>query len=171
VDWPRIEKLRRSAVRRVAGVEYQQDLEDLLIRYASALDQPNPDVAFLQMWSILEKMTDTVGDNYDETIKRAVSLYSKDKRAMMRDILELLRLRRNQYVHSAESGMQSEQLAYAIKSIIDPHFLKLISNPFKVRSLEEYGAFLALPTDLTTLDERRRRIVQAIRFRAANKAK
>src|SRR5262249_31766373 len=49
--WQKIEKRRKWAMRKMATLNYRRDLEDLLIRYAVALDQPNPSIAFLQMWS------------------------------------------------------------------------------------------------------------------------
>jgi hypothetical protein len=162
--WAKIEKNRRTAMKRLAAHEYRQEVEELLIRYAGALDQPNPDLAFLQMWSILEKITDTVGANYDETIRRTVWLYSEESRPIARDMLESLRYRRNQYVHTGTMANDGDQVAYLIKDFIDPHLLKLIVNPFKVRSLAEYGTFLAMPTDLATLEERRRKLVRAIRM-------
>jgi hypothetical protein len=162
--WAKIEKNRRSAMRRLAAHEYRQEVYELLIRYAGALVQPNPDLAFLQMWSILEKITDTVGLNYDETIRRTVWLYSEESRPIAKDMLESLRYRRNQYVHSGKAANDGDQVAYLIKDFVDPHLLKLIVNPFKVCSLAEYGAFLALPADLAKLEEHRRKLVRAIRI-------
>ena len=170
--WAKIENKRQSAMKRLAVHDYRQELEELLIRYAVALDQMNPDLAFLQMWSILEKITDTIGANYDETIRRTVWLYSKESRLIARDRLESLRYQRNQYVHSGKTTNHGDQIAYLIKDFIDPHLLKLIVNPFKIRSFAEYGEFLAMPTDLAALEERRRKLVRAIRMqREAGKPK
>ena len=160
--WKDIEKKRRSAMRRLVTLEYKNDLEDLLIRYAGALDQPNTNIAFLQMWSILEKMTDTIGANYDETIKRTLWPFRSQDRLVARNMLESLRYRRNQYVHSGKGGQESDQVAYMIKSFVDPHLLKLIFNQFNVRSLEEYGEFLALPADATAVEKRKKMLVQAL---------
>jgi hypothetical protein len=161
-QWHNIEKQRNRTLRRMATFGYRRDLEDLLIRYAVALDQPNPSVAFLQMWSILEKITDTVGSNYDETIKRTIWLFSDEDQALVKDMLESLRYRRNKYVHSGASGQQADQAAYMIKSFVDPHLANLVHNPFKVRSLEEYGQFLSLPTDIATLKGRRQKLGLAL---------
>jgi len=161
--WKEIEKKRRLAMRRLVTLEYKNDLEDLLIRYAGALDQPNTNIAFLQMWSILEKMTNTIGANYDETIRRTLWPFKSEDRFLARNMLESLRYRRNQYVHSGKGDKESDQVTYMIKSFVDPHLLKLISNQFNVRSLEEYGEFLALPTDPDTIEERKQMLVQALR--------
>ena len=79
-----------------------------------------------------------------------------------------LRHRRNRYVHAGCEGQEADQIAYLLKSVVDPHLLRLILNPFKVHNLEEYGQFLALPTDEGTLQLQRRKLgraLQAIRKR------
>ena len=161
--WEQIEKDRRWAMRKLTVLDYRSDLKALLIRYAVALDQPDMEAAFLLMWSILEKITNTIGTNYDEMIKRTIWSYTSADRPLAQDILESIRHRRNQYVHSGKTGEYSDQAAYLIKSFVDPHLLKLISNPFKIRILEEYGEFLALPTNVATLEQRRRKLSQALR--------
>jgi hypothetical protein len=170
-DWPlfereklsQLDRHRKEVMGQLEALPYRAELEALLVRYAGALDQQNPDIAFLQMWSILEKLTDTVGSNYDQTIKRTVWPYNKESRCVAREILESLRYRRNQYVHSAASAEDAEQCAYLIKSFVDPHLVKLLVNEFEVRSLKEYGKVLALPTSVTTLEEGSRRLARAIK--------
>jgi hypothetical protein len=161
--WDAIEKNRRMAMRRLAALPYGREVEELLIRYAVALDQPNTDIAFLQMWSILEKITDTVGTNYDETIKRAIWIFSSKDRLLTKDLLESVRFLRNRYVHSGRSGQEGDQVAYLIKLFVDPHLKRLIANPFKIGSLEEYGKFLALPTDVKALEQQQRNLGRALR--------
>lgn len=167
--WAQIERHRRWAIGRLSAWDYRLEARDLPIRYASALGQLNPNLAFLQMWSILEKITDTVGSKYEETIQRATWGYAKDDRAITREMLGALRNRRNEYVHSGKSGTDGDQIAYLIKSFIDPHLLNLINNPFKVRNLREYGQILALPTDVCILREQKRKYSQAIRALAEEK--
>lgn len=162
--WEQIEKNRRWAMKRLSTLEYRQDLETLLIRYVDALDQSNPSIAFLKMWGILERVTDTIGGNYDETINRVVWTFHTESRPVTRNMLQSLRFRRNQYVHSGSSGGESDQVAYMIKYFVDPHLVRLISNPFKLKSIEEYGEFLSLPTDVATLEQRQRKLKQALRW-------
>ena len=161
--WKEIEKKRRLAMRQLATLEYKNDLEALLVRYAGALDQPNTDIAFLQMWSMLEKITDTIGAKYDETIERTLWPFTSQDRFVFRNMLESLRYRRNQYVHSGKGDQESDQVAYMIKSFVDPHLFILITNQLNVHSLEEYGMFLALPTDAAVLEERKQMLVRAQR--------
>ncbi|MBN2561085.1 MAG: hypothetical protein JXQ75_09165 [Phycisphaerae bacterium] len=160
--WETIEKNRKWAVRRIRRLPYRNDIEELIIRYVTALDHSNLDVAFLQMWSILEKLTDTVGAKYDETIRRATWL--DEDRHLARQLLESLRLRRNRFVHAARSSGDREETAYMMKSFVEPHLLRLICNHLDVQSLEEYSEYLRLPSDAKTLEKRQRMLRRAIRM-------
>jgi hypothetical protein len=159
--WDQLEKKRRWALGRLRKLRYREDLESLLCRYAIALDQTNFDVAFLQMWGILEKLTDTVGGNYDETIRRSTWMFTN--RDLAREMLGTLRLRRNQLVHAAKSADDRDQIVYLVKSFVEPHLLHLLRNDFSVTGIDEYGKHLALPTSLQELGERKKRIGHAIR--------
>ncbi|MHB1426889.1 MAG: hypothetical protein ACYC3I_27345 [Gemmataceae bacterium] len=150
-------------MKRLKSSSYRLEFQDLLIRYAGALAHLNPNLAFLEMWSILEKITDTVGGPYKNTIRRATWIYAEDERPIARELLGTLQNRRNQYVHSGKSGTDSDQVAYLIKSFIDPHLLRLIKNPFKIRNLREYGQVLDLSTDVSVLKAQKRMLSQAIR--------
>ena len=161
--WDKIEKHRRWASRRLRQLPYRRDLEDLIIRYATGLDHLNLDVAFLQLWGILEKVTDTVGGKYDETIKQAIWVYEDRQEA--KQLLQSLRFRRNQFVHAAKSSEERDQIVFMIKSFVEPHLLRLIRNDFRVRSLQEYGKFLSLPTNVDSLETRWRQLGQALRTR------
>jgi hypothetical protein len=162
--WPRIERDRRWAMKRISRLPYRNDIEQLLTRYVAALDDSNPNNAFLQLWGILEKITNTVElRGYDDTIRRAVWVFAKPERPLMREVLESLRHHRNRYVHSGHAGQVNQEIAYRIKSIVDPHLVRLLRNTFGVSSLQEYGEFLAQPTDSTALEKRRRWIGRALR--------
>jgi len=150
------------------SLPYGSEGVEILKRYAMALDQSNMDVAFLHLWGILEKITQTVGTSYDETVKRAVRTFSD--RALAGELLEAMRLHRNRIVHAAHAGEERDQVVYLIKGFVDPHLLRLIRNDFQVESLQEYGDQLRLPTDLKELRRRHRLVSQAIRI-ARNETK
>lgn len=122
------------------------------------------------MWAILEKITNTVGSNYDETIRRGIRVFTPKVRLLFKDILEALRHYRNQYVHSGRAGQEPDQMAHIVKSFVEPHLTRLISNPFRCQSFEEYAEFLALPGDIDRLEQRKRMVSLALRLeRKANK--
>ncbi len=160
--WKHLEKNRRLAMRKISNTKYQAELETVIIRYAIALDQPNPDLSFLQMWSILETITDTVGSSYDETIRRTVWIFKDNK--LPKELMAALRLRRNQLVHASKSGYKPRQTVYLIKTFIDEHLLYLIHNDFNVSSFKEYGGHLALTRDIDALKCKQERLEVAIRF-------
>jgi hypothetical protein len=60
--------------------------------------------------------------------------------------------------------MEQDQASYLIKSFVDPHLDNLIRNNFNVKSIEEYGQFLSLPTDLDTLKRNKKWYEKAIKF-------
>src|SRR5262249_49148174 len=161
--WVKIEKNRRKAMPRLVTLPYRRDIVSLILRYVEALDQVNPDIGLLEMWSLLERMTDTIGANYDETIKRATWIYVDQERGLVKEMLESLRNYRNQYVHAARGSEDADQTAHLVKSFVDPHLMRLIFNAFKVKSVDEYGEALSLPTDVAVLEQRFRRLGMALR--------
>ncbi|UCD75293.1 MAG: hypothetical protein JSV91_16100 [Phycisphaerales bacterium] len=166
--WGDIEKNRRWAMRRVASLPYGSDLEDLIQRYAVALDQTNLSLAFLQMWAILEKLSNTIGASYDETLDR-VSWIFADRR-LVRGLAQSLRCLRNRFVHKAVDSQERDQIAYITKDLVEPHLIALLRNDYDISSLQEYGEFLSLPTSSDVLERRirhYRRAVQEIRKRDA----
>ena len=113
------------------------------------------------MWSILERMTDTIGAKYDETIERATWRF--DDRGAAKELLGHLRFRRNQYVHAAKSGEKPDQVAYMLKRFVELHLWTLIRNDFRITSFRGYGDFLRLPTNAGVLKERLGQLQRALR--------
>jgi hypothetical protein len=166
--WDELEKFRSWASQEIEKHKYRQDVQQLLRRLSIAFSQADPNTAFLQLWCILERITDTVGKKYDDTIERAVWPYAD--RFLMKEQLEHLRYRRNQYVHSAKSDGEMDQTVLLAKSFVEQHLLRLIRNDCNVDSLEEYGRFLSLPTNVDTLKRRREHLDRAIQIRAKKEA-
>jgi hypothetical protein len=160
--WKLIEDNRRTIMRWVNRLPYKRDAESLMMRYAVAVGQPDLQLAFLNLWSILEKITGTIGARYDDTIKMAT--WGWRDRQMSIEILDSLRHRRNSFVHSATETDHREELAYLIKSFVDPHLIYLLRNEFRVSSLDEYAQYLSLNSDLPTLRRKRKIFGHAIRI-------
>ena len=110
---------------------------------------------------MLEKLTDT--SKHDEIVQRASRIFAD--RELATDMLRAMRSRRNQYVHAADAGEDREQSVHLIKRLVEPHFLCLIRNDFKIQSIQEYGEFLSMPTDLNALNKRLRMTERALRLR------
>lgn len=167
--WQELEKLRRWALRRLSRLAYRDALESLIVRYSRALDHANYDISFLHMWSLLEKITDTVGANYDKTIQRTV--WMSEEKDIESQLLAALRCQRNQYVHAGTSGDQRDQIAYLVKLFVDAHLIRLIRNDFDVKDLEEYAAYLDLPSNIETLRKKHQRLTRVLRIQQPHVAK
>ncbi len=158
--WANIEKHRKWAMRRLKRLPYRKELESLFGRYVIALDHTNLNIGFLQLWGILERMTDTVGARYDDTVSRSVWVF--DDHEIAADIVGSLRTRRNRYVHSAQAGEDRQQAIQLIKSFVEPHLITLLRNDLDVSSIEEYGIQLSLPKSIEKLKKQRSRYDKAI---------
>lgn len=152
--WKRVEFARKRLVRKLKAQKYAKEVERLITRYASALDTTDFDVGFLQIWSILEKLTNTVGANYDQTVARTTRLFKEEKTHA--ELLGVMRTRRNQYVHAARSGSGRSLIMYEAKLYVERHILELIHNKLDLSSIEEYAEYLCLPTDSAVLRKRKR---------------
>lgn len=160
VGWPKIEQRRRQMSRMLRRHPFRAQVESVLVRYMSALDEADYDQAFLKLWSLLEFVTSTERANYDQTEKRA--LWPFVDRDLTREVFRAARARRNRYVHASAAGARSEQAAYMVKRLLDPHVGLLLRNPFGVGSLAEYGEFLAQPSSVDALKKRRRHAAAAL---------
>lgn len=161
--WKKIESHRNWAIRRINKSPFRKELEELIVRYAAALDQSDYGVAFLQMWGVLEKLTATVGGSYDETIKRAAWPFV-DGRILVKELLSCMRLRRNLYVHSSVKRQDMDQAIYVVKDIVDVHLTRLIRNGFNASSIEEYARRLTLSTDVSSLRREKRLLTDVIKY-------
>ncbi len=141
--WKDFEEKRITATDAIEALPYKAELKRLLVRYTLALDQANLDVTFLMLWGLLEKITDSVGNNYDLTVQRAVWGYRD--RAIAKEMLNQMRWRRNRFVHAGSSTADRDQLCYITKSFVDSHLVYLIRNTYKLNSIKEYAEFLSLP--------------------------
>jgi hypothetical protein len=165
VPWSELDNLRRRAMRRSVLLPYRRSMEHLLLRYIAALDQRDHDVSFLQMWTLLEYITGTIGGKYDETIERAVCFVTP--RGLGRQLLQCVRIQRNRYVHAAHSTIEPDQAAHLLKMFLELHLNILQWNAYRIASLDEYAKILALPCDIATLQTQKKRLSIAIRLHAA----
>ncbi|MFA9479346.1 hypothetical protein ACERK3_13735 [Phycisphaerales bacterium AB-hyl4] len=160
--WDGLERQRRWAARRLRQLPYQSELEELIVRYVQALDHSDLEVAFLQLWSILEKITATIGGNYDQTIRRCTWIFRDS--GVAAEVLNGLRARRNRYVHAAKSDGEWGQNVYAAKSFVEHHLFHLLRNRFGVDTIDEYGEQLSLPRQMNALKKRRHQVKHAIQM-------
>lgn len=161
--WSSLEQLRSEVFAKISALPYKDDLLLIFERYAQALHQPNLDVAFLQLWGLIEKITDTIGANYDETVSRAI--WPLRPREVVKPLLNMMRTHRNRFVHAGNSPNERVELCQVAKMVVDYHVDLLVNNAYQVSSLHEYGEFLKLPVAEQTLRDRKAQYELALKLK------
>ncbi len=146
-------------------IPYRAKLEDAFVRYAAALDGIHFQATFLQLWGLLELLTNTTGGPYDKTIERTANLYTEV--LFNRLLLDHLRDSRNRWVHMGASSTSEdvEDSVFLLKRYVDDALRFHFQFAGRFRSLEEAAAFLDLPWQLEDLKRRRTVLNSAIKFR------
>lgn len=144
---------------------YRSDLEDALVRYNAALDSYNYNTGYIELWSVLEHLTETLKQRYDVTIRRAAFLWEDYEGALQ--TLSLLRDFRNNLVHKGSTSRTIEIFIYDLKKFIEQLLLFHIFNKYKLTSLSEAARFLDQPTDVSIMDKKMRLLNYAKKFRTA----
>jgi hypothetical protein len=150
---PHTTPLNRSVANTILKLkksQYRNELEDAIILYTRALDLQDWNSAFLKLWSLLEKLTDTEG-SYSTTIRRA-SFVFQDKE-YYQQVLKHLKNYRNKFVHDAFSSHGIETYMYQLKECTEALLGFHIGNSFGFRSIKEAAEFLDLPTDKKILNK------------------
>ena len=162
-DWNLINRNTKKLLSWYHESSYPKEITDMWIRYVSALDNADSEAAFLKLWSLLELLTGTAGDKYDETIRRV--LFICRDREFNRMILEHLRDRRNALVHRDDGSQDVEQYVYQLKRYIQELLRLHLAFRKHFKSLDEFGGFLASPFAPEILSERLRIYRRALDFR------
>lgn len=141
---------------------YHDDLDPLLIRYCRALDSSDFEVSFLKLWSVLEHLTGTVGQNYDELVRRASFILTPVPLA--RQLLHHLRAVRNGLVHHDSAVAQMEAYLYQVKWVTENMFRFHLAHGRLFGSLGKASEFLHSPSDPAALEERIRGFKTALQM-------
>lgn len=157
--WKDVEDRRKSLCKKLDRLPYRAEMGQIIARYTEAMEQPEHEIAFLKLWSLLEKITDSIGD-YEKTIERGSWFMAN--RSVSRNLLSAMRVYRNRYVHSSMQKCEPEQAAYIIKGYVDIHILNLIQNRYKIERMEDYAKLLSLPVDLGALKRQLKAIKAAL---------
>lgn len=142
--------------------KYKAEIESGIIRYVRALDSLDYNAAFIKLWSVLEYLTFTLGENYDKTIKR--TRFHFDEGDYHKQILEHLRQYRNRFVHAGtgtnDIDTQIYQLKYYVEILLSFH----IFNSLRFNSLEEASKFMDLKPSIDVLKEQISLCKSAIKY-------
>jgi hypothetical protein len=109
----------RDVRRYLAKSRYRADLEDSIRRYERILDSRDWNNAFVQLWGLLEHLTDTTRTENRVTCKRAKFLYPKEERSLHKEVLDHLAHHRNRAVHAGYVSEDAETLLYQLKRYVE----------------------------------------------------
>lgn len=138
-------------------------LESAIVRYTRALDLEDWNNAFLNLWGLLETLTNTgENDTHRVTVRRTSFLYQD--REYRKQILTHLRDYRNRAVHTGSGNKDIETLMYQLKSFVEAVLEFLLANKFRFKNLNQVAQFLDLPEDRTMLRNRIQLLKSALKY-------
>lgn len=150
-EMERLCKFSRNVRKRLVKCQYRQVIEESIVQYVRALDERDWEAAFLRLWSILERLTNT-DETHKDTIRRASFIY--EEREYYRLVLKHLKDFRNKYVHEAAGSSEIETYMYELKNFVEALLSFHLGNKFGFKSLAEALEFLDLPSDRDLLASR-----------------
>ena len=162
-NFPFIKEQEKIVRKRLENINYGAELKKVFIRYTNALDIIDFSTSIVNLWGILEYLTNTTDGRYDKTISRTAFLYHEHK--FVKQILENLRVVRNKIVHTSSRDDTSELLVYQLKEIVENMILFHLFNPYKFSSVEEVGNFLDLPKNSNALRKKYKIITAGLKFK------
>jgi hypothetical protein len=162
-NWSTIEKNTPWFLKQWNLIPYKEDADAFWVRYARAFDRADHEANFLRLWSLLELLTGTNGERYDETIRR--TLFICREREFNRLILEHLRDCRNALVHRDESTGEVDRYLFQLKRYVEDLIRLHLAWAGKFQTLNEFGEFLSLPADSSMLKKRITLALRGLKFR------
>ena len=140
-----VKKNLRWALRRIEGSQFQTALVSALLLFVRALDQSDPNTAFLRLWSALEVLTTPRIADYDKLIRRTAFLFRDYD--YHRQVLEHLRAYRNANVHAGEESDSAKIHCFQLQMYFVSVAWFFIRNASRFSSVDEAGEFLDLPPE------------------------
>lgn len=150
------------ALTQLEALPYSAIMKDALLRFVRALDERDQNVALIRLWGALEALTAPAEANYDLVTRRCAYMF-KDQ-DYHRQVLEHLREYRNSSVHAGDQSERAKANCYQLQMYFHQLVLFHLRNLGEFRSLDEANSFLDLPSNTTTLENRKRLIEKAIKF-------
>lgn len=154
----------RGVRRHLAKSPYRTDLEESIRRYGRVLDSRDWNNAFVQLWGLLEHLTDTTRLDNKATCKRVRFLYPQTERSLHREILAHLAHHRNRAVHAGYVSEDAETLLYQLKRYVERVLGFHLFAGMGFQNRKEAADFLNLPPDLDELQNRMRLTMRAMKY-------
>ncbi|QIN83136.1 hypothetical protein GBA63_11135 [Rubrobacter tropicus] len=145
--------------------QYRQDIEGAITRYTRILDSREWNSAFVQLWSLLEYLTDTTNAPNDTTVKRALFFWHRDERDFHRQVLKHLMKYRNRTVHAGFAPEDIETSLYQLKRYVERVLLFHVFSAPDFASIGEVAEMMQLPlADMSILRRRRWLMDRALKY-------
>ncbi|PSR54608.1 hypothetical protein AHMF7605_14375 [Adhaeribacter arboris] len=148
--------------------KHKNTLSKALNIYVSAFDESNKYICFLGAWTALE--TILKADQNELLIKRCTAMYSEEHKQVQKQILEGLRIYRNEFVHEGNNGLDPFVACFFIQEFI---YNLIIRFNFKFagffNTIDEATMFLdSYNFNLKELKIRKKNIDKAINLKEKN---
>lgn len=151
------------ALAQLNNSSYSTELKNSLLRYVRALDEKDQNVALIKLWGAIETLAAPSEANYDLITRRCSFLFTN--RNYHKQVLEHLREYRNISIHAGDQSERVKSNCYQLQFYYYHLVMFHLKNADQFKSLEEANNFLDLPSDISTLKNRKRLIDKAIKFR------
>jgi len=152
------------ALKKIFSCKYGDYLSTALLRYVRALDESDPNTAFLRLWGALESLsTSSIGNN-DSVIKRCSALFKSHDFDFHVQTLEHLRTYRNANVHVGEESEDARILCYQLQRYFKHLMSFHLKNANFFNSLDEAKTFLDLPININELQRKSELIQKAKKY-------
>lgn len=168
LDSPTIFRHASWALRQIASSAYRDTLTSALIRYVRALDESDPNTAFIRLWGALEVLAIPGQADYGKLVSRCTFLYKDTE--FHRQLLEHLREYRNTNIHAGEESEQARTHCFQLQIYFTNLIWFHLRNAKYFQSIDEATSFLDSPLDLKQLSRRSQLIRKAFRYRGENNA-
>lgn len=164
-DYDALRRFEKQVRELLSRSNYRADAEAAVRRYTRALDFRDWDTSFVQLWGLIEQLTDTSRASYETTIKRILFLCDRRYTEFHRQILRHLMNYRNRTVHAGVETVAIETLLYQLKRYAEVLLIFHVQNSSQFSSIKEAAEeYLSLPLDLNRLRSRIDFAERALRF-------
>ena len=151
-------------IKKLNKIKYKEVIKNSMISYVRAFDYQDQSDALFKIWGALEKIiTPKSGNDYAKIVSRCAFLFTEP--SYHKELLEHLRIRRNEYVHVGEKADDSKKCCYQVQEYFRASILFHIKNKFMFETIDQANEFLDLSTDIKTLKRKRILYANAIKFR------
>jgi hypothetical protein len=143
--------------------QYNNKIKEALLRFVRALDERDPNVALIRLWSGIETLAAPHENNYDLVTRRCAFLFKEYD--YHKQILEHLREYRNCNIHAGNEHTGAKSNCYQLQTYFRELVIFHLRHAGYFSSLEEANSFLDLPNDVNILEKKKKLLEKAIQFR------